>query len=40
MQSLQSFAADDKSVCAYLAEREAAVHEHARSREQQGVLGG
>ena len=30
VQWLQSFVADDKTFCVYLAENEAAVHEHAR----------
>jgi len=29
-QWVQSFVADDKTFCVYLAENEAAVHEHAR----------
>lgn len=30
VQWLQSFVADDKTFCVYLAQSEAAVHEHAR----------
>jgi Protein of unknown function (DUF4242) len=30
VQWVQSFVADDKTFCIYLAENEAAVHEHAR----------